>query len=249
MRAKYLIRFDDICPTMNWGVWDRIEEVLLSTSCVPVIAVVPDNRDSSLSIGGGRADFWERVRKWQRLGWTIGLHGYQHRYVTADTGLVGLNARSEFSGLPIAEQRQKINSALQVFAANGVEPSVWIAPAHSFDDATLSALYDAGIRAISDGFFMSPVRWKDMTWVPQQLWRYRPMPMGIWTICYHPNSFLSANIQSLRSLLISLRDQLMTFDEAANIARPIRMYDRVFAKCWLAMLKAKRATKIPEGWR
>ena len=247
MNAKYLIRFDDICPTMNWSVWDRIEDILLSASCAPVMAVVPDNRDPSLNVCDGRADFWERVRKWQQYGWTVGMHGYQHNYVTADPGLVGLNARSEFAGLQLAEQRLKVNSSLQVFAANGVEPSAWVAPAHSFDAATIAALYDAGIRAISDGFFMSPVRWRDMVWVPQQLWRYRPMPMGIWTICYHPNSFSSADIQSLRSLLVSLRGRLLTFGEAAKIARPIRMRDRVFSRCWLAALKAKRGIQIPEG--
>ena len=43
-------------------------------------------------------DFWARVRGWQARGWAIGLHGYQHRYVTHDGGLVPLNQRSEFAG-------------------------------------------------------------------------------------------------------------------------------------------------------
>ena len=79
--CRYLIRFDDICPTMNWAGWDAIESLLMRHSIRPILAVVPDNRDPKLIVDSPCADFWERVRKWQRAGYAIALHGYQHRYV------------------------------------------------------------------------------------------------------------------------------------------------------------------------
>ena len=49
--ARYLLRFDDLCPTMNWGMWDRIEELLVKASIRPIVAVIPDNRDPKMDIG------------------------------------------------------------------------------------------------------------------------------------------------------------------------------------------------------
>ena len=80
--ARYLIRFDDICSTMNWTVWDAIESQLIRHSIRPILAVVPDNHDPKLIVEVARADFWERVRSWQRAGYAIAMHGYEHRYVT-----------------------------------------------------------------------------------------------------------------------------------------------------------------------
>ncbi len=92
--ARYLIRFDDICPTMNWAVWDSIEEYLIRYRVRPILAVVPDNQDPNLVIDPPRDDFWERVRHWQRMGYSIALHGYQHRYVSSNAGLLLLNHQS-----------------------------------------------------------------------------------------------------------------------------------------------------------
>src|SRR5262249_15450035 len=77
MEPKYLLRFDDICPTMNWGVWRSVEKILLDTDVKPILAVVPDNRDERLKVGNANEGFWEEVRGWQARSWTIGLHGYQ----------------------------------------------------------------------------------------------------------------------------------------------------------------------------
>ena len=61
---RYLLRFDDICPTMNWAIWDKVEEGLRRHDVRPILAVVPDNHDSKLRIDPPRADFWDRVRQW-----------------------------------------------------------------------------------------------------------------------------------------------------------------------------------------
>src|SRR5262245_38354882 len=73
--SRYLIRFDDICSTMNWLVWDAIESQLIRYAVRPILAVVPDNRDPNLIVDPPRSDFWERVRRWQSRGYTIALHG------------------------------------------------------------------------------------------------------------------------------------------------------------------------------
>lgn len=195
MAAQYLIRFDDICPTLNWSIWEHVEHILLDCDVKPILAVVPDNQDPKLKVGEPNPNFWDHVRNWQQRGWTLGLHGYQHRYVTDRGGLMGINQRSEFSGLSCSEQESKLRQALNIFEREGVKPSLWIAPAHSFDGETLSVLRRLGIAQLSDGFSLYPHRDDHGTvWVPQQLWRFRKMPFGLWTVCMHFNGWNSGDI-------------------------------------------------------
>ena len=49
-RLMYLIRFDDICPTMNWVIWTEIDEILTTEGIKPILAVIPDNRNPVLFI-------------------------------------------------------------------------------------------------------------------------------------------------------------------------------------------------------
>src|SRR6185437_10671079 len=226
---------------MNWDVWDRIESLLVSHDVRPIVSVVPDNRDPKLTVRAARADFWERVRSWQRRGWAIGLHGYRHTYITKDAGLIGLNARSEFAGLPAVVQGEKIDRALQIFREHDVRADVWIAPAHSFDRSTIEALRARGIRTISDGFFVRPVEWHGMVWIPQQLWRFRNIPTGVWTVCFHPNSFSDADLDSMAGHVREFRDRLVSLEDVSGLARPIRGFDRLGATIWVQTVKGRRA--------
>lgn len=241
MSARFLMRFDDLCPTMNWDAWDGIESVLVRSDVRPILSVVPDNQDPKLNVGSPRPDFWERVRSWQKRGWSIGLHGYQHKYVTQDPGLVGLNTRSEFAGLPIAVQGEKIDRALQIFHEHNVRPDLWIAPGHSFDRSTIEVLRARGIRTISDGLFVSPVTWHGMVWIPQQLWRFRNIPTGVWTVCFHPNSFADAEHDSMARDVREFRDRLVSLQDVTGLARPIRSVDKMGATIWVRTIKGRRA--------
>jgi predicted deacetylase len=214
MTARYLVRFDDVCPTMNWAVWDTIEPLLIGNGVRPLLAVVPDNRDAALEVGAPLDDFWSRVRAWQARGWAIGLHGYQHRYVTAEPGLLGLDARSEFVGLTEDEQAQKLSSALAIFRREGVRADIWIAPGHSFDATTIATLRRLGVNAVSDGFEPFPARDADGTfWVPQQLWRFRELPFGVWTVCMHVNAWGEAELARFRNDLVRYHDRFSDLDD------------------------------------
>ena len=43
-------------------------------------------------------NFWNKVRGWQNKGWHIALHGYDHIYISSNSGLVPFNNKSEFAG-------------------------------------------------------------------------------------------------------------------------------------------------------
>lgn len=240
--TRYLVRFDDICPTMNWRVWEQLEPVLKAHDVKPIMAVVPDNRDPHLAVDAPQPDFWARVRRWQAEGWTIALHGHQHLYSTCDAGLVGINRYSEFAGLPEATQRVKLQQALAVFASEGIHADAWVAPAHSFDATTVKLLLEAGIGVISDGFYGRPLRHLGALWVPQQLWRFRPLPAGLWTVCYHSNGFGDTAIKRFARDIAQYAPRIVSLAEACAVPGVTARngLDAAFAAAWRTALRLKR---------
>ena len=241
MRARYVLPFDDLCPTVDWRIWERIETILNHYRVKPILAVVPDNCDPNLQICPPRADFWQWVRGKQKAGWSIGLHGYQHVYETSNPGLLGINQRSEFAGLPFEEQKKKVQKAVRIFRQHGVHPDVFVAPAHSFDRTTLAALSESGIGMISDGFFLKPLRWLDRVWVPQQMWRLRNMPFGIPTVCYHHHRMAEAEVLGFARDVERFHSTIVSLREAINMTMPdAKGYDIVFGKLWGFAVRLKR---------
>ena len=240
MAAQYLVRFDDICPTMNWAIWDRVEPLLDRYGVKPIVAIVPDNRDPKLAVSEARADFWERARSWQTRGWAIGLHGYQHLYSNPSGGIINIHAGGEFAGHSAAEQRAKLAAGMEIFRAQSLVPRVWVAPGHAFDETTVNLLPELGISAVSDGFYWRGVERAGRPWIPQQLWRFRPMPLGLWTVCFHVNSWKDATVQRFDQALARFAASIVTVDEAlARGSPPVSLMDRAFASIYGMAVRAK----------
>src|SRR2546430_1019667 len=77
-------------------------------------------------------------------------HGHQHLRVPG-------TSPSEFKGLPLDEQAEKIRRGQEVLRREGIATPIWMAPYHSFDRATLQALVQRGFRFVSDGNGLYPV--------------------------------------------------------------------------------------------
>lgn len=194
---------------MNWRIWNQVEETLVEQGVRPILAVIPDNRDESLCIDPPEPTFWERVRGWEARGWAIGVHGYQHRYVSTARGLFGWDDRSEFAGLTYELQEDKLGRSLAIFEAEGVGPAVWVAPNHSFDRTTVAVLRDRGLRVISDGLALYPFRDEaGMVWVPMQTWGFEARPPGVWTVCLHHNTWNAGDVISFRRDLRRFADRV-----------------------------------------
>jgi hypothetical protein len=228
-QPSYLLRFDDICPTMRWSTWNEMEQLLVEAGVKPILAVVPDNRDPKLMQDPPSPGFWDRMRICQARGWTIALHGYQHTYVNREPGLLRLNRQSEFAGLAYETQREKLSQGLAVFARKGLQAEAWVAPSHSFDWATVAALGALGIHTISDGMGLAPFTDPmGSVWVPQQFANMRPMPFGIWTFCYHLDGFTGSDMATFRTRLRQLRPRMISLDQAVAMGdRPQSMADRL----------------------
>jgi predicted deacetylase len=244
MGARFLVRFDDICPTMNWSVWAEIEKIIDAHQVKPILAVVPDNRDRHLEVESERRDFWDLVHGWQEKMWSIGWHGYQHVYDSTDSGLVGVHAGSEFAGLPEQQQRVKLDSAAEIFRERGIVPAIWVAPGHAFDWTTVRLLREHGLDAISDGYFLRAVRFGGCTWVPQQLWRFRAMRAGLWTVCYHHNAWTSKDLARFEADVARFRDRIVALPDVLSAVVPAhRWFDGAFAAAYrrLVLLRSARS--------
>lgn len=250
MDTNYVIRFDDICPTMRWDIWDKIEATLHQYSLRPLVAVVPENHDPVLKREEPKQDFWFRVRAWRDKGWSIGLHGYQHLYVTREKGFYGRAANSEFAGLSADEQETKLRKAIAIFHSEDIAPAAWVAPGHSFDYGTLAGLKKIGLKVISDGFFLGPrTDSEGFIWVPQQLGKFRAMPFGFWTICLHHNSWTAKDFAAFEAFLDSHHREIVGLDKILERLWPrfSQIEDRLFtgtANCLRRMRPTRTRKRI-----
>jgi hypothetical protein len=248
--AEYLLRLDDACPTMDLPRWEPLLRLLKANAIRPLVAIVPSNTDPDLCRLPADASFWQRARSWLREGCMICLHGYSHDLRRSGGGLVPVNHRSEFVGLPVEEQRRRIAAGVRIMEANGLAPEVWVAPAHGFDALTLQALrLETDIRVISDGFMRRAVRRDDFVWLPQQLWRPRDMSNGLWTICLHPNEIDEDGLRALEEFVSSRHGSFPDPRDAVRAAIPFVLADAMFAVAFSATLKLRQAARRMRGNR
>lgn len=211
MEPLYIVRIDDACPTNNLGKWDYLESCLDKFKIKPIVCVIPDNKDKKLLCHGSFDNhFWDRVHRWVNKDWLIALHGSTHEFTTHKKGLVPLNNYSEFAGVPLTIQREKIKNGVKIFEENGVKPRLWVAPAHTFDRNTLKVLREeTDIRVISDGLSVYPYNQNGFLWIPQQMWAFNKKEKGVWTICLHPDVIDAGWIDTL---INSVMENKLQFD-------------------------------------
>lgn len=245
MNASYIVRMDDACPTMRREIWDPLEEALDRLGVRPIVGVIPDNLDPSMLCSEADPNFWERVRNWDKKGWGIALHGLHHTYhlIPPDChALVPLHQTSEFVGLNLEKQRQILREAWRIFSENRVKPLLFMAPSHTFDTNTLLALrLETDIRIVTDGHALFPFREGDFIWIPQQIWDFRRLPFGIWTVCLHPNTMSHSELNSLIERLTRFAGKAVPFEAAvARCSEGKRLVDRIFALVFGIALQVKR---------
>ena len=103
-----------------------------------------------------------------------------------------------------AKQKFKIKKSLDIFHQNKLEPVIWVAPAHSFDYETLNALKEeTNIKIISDGISLFPYYKSGFHFIPQQLWSIKKKTYGLWTVCLHPETMSTEEINKFEIQLSS----------------------------------------------
>jgi hypothetical protein len=195
--------------------WKKFETFFINNGIKPIVGVVPDNKDEVL---GNEFDqnFWDRVRNWENLGWSIAIHGLNHilKPIDETKTYFGFGKKSEFVGLPEKEQKIIIKKSLELFNYNKVNPKIFMAPSHAFDKITLESLKDvSSIKLITDGFSFRPFIKDDYIFLPQQLWSVRKMPFGLFTICIHPTTMNEVEIELLLEKIKSISCNIISIED------------------------------------
>jgi len=233
MRARFLFRLDDASAHSDLSKWRAIEAIFQKYGIKPIVAVIPENKDAKLMYKEASPLFWQTVSGWDQKGWDVAMHGYQHTFhnVSKKQSIIPYYDRSEFSGLGLEKQKDKIKKSLAIFRKNNIDPRVWVAPAHSFDSATLRAISDeTNIRIISDGISLFPFYRSGLYFIPQQLWSIKPKLFGLWTICLHPDTM---SIEKINELDRKIEDSkiyknTISIDEIEFLEKDKSLYDYVF---------------------
>lgn len=221
--AQYLLRFDDLCPTIPRGRWQRFLPLIEEFHLCPILAVVPANADPELDASPPDPEFWSAMRQLQQAGAEIALHGYSHLCKSNGRSLLGAARRSEFAGIPEATQRAWIRTGLAILCSHGLNPRIFVAPRHGFDVSTLHALRAEGVKILSDGFARIPFQRGALTWIPQQLWAPREKSSGLWTICMHPATASDKEVVELRDFLRRHAAQFISVDRVLKEFPPRRL--------------------------
>ena len=237
----YLIRLDDASDHMHTENWARIERMLDENGVKPLVGVIPVNRDPMLLEFAEDPGFWDKAKLWQKKGWRIALHGYDHVYATSCAGINPVHNRSEFAGLPLESQRQKIRDGVAFLTEKGLNPTVFFAPGHTFDENTLEALrLESNIRIISDTVANDAYCRDGFTFIPQQAGRVRELPFRVTTICLHPNYITEPELDEIEVFLKTHAGQFLDPGAIMPSTRKKSLLDRVYELAYFLKRKLRK---------
>ena len=224
--SKYtglLLRMDDISENMNWSLMDKCEKLFDKYKIKPLLGIIPINKDPELLKYPYNSKFWERVTDWNNKGWEITMHGFNHLYTQKSNNkkdIFNYGGNSEFYGLKYSEQLSKIQSGLSEFSKRNIKVRSFFAPNHIYDNNTLKALKESGIKIIIDGYGLFPYFKDQILFVPQLFYKEIILPFGIQTTQMHINYWKEKDFVNFENLINKINKKVITLDYIINITNP-----------------------------
>mgnify|MGYP003601208306 CR=1 FL=1 len=218
--GKFVLRFDDITPDMDWDKFLKVKIIAEKYGVRSILGVVPDNKDLKLSVRKkiSNTEFFNNIYKYGEYGDTVAQHGTYHTYTIKGRSILNISDWSEFAGYSYEQQLQKLKIGKEILQEHGVWQPYFMAPSHSFDLNTLKALKALSFKAITDGYGFYPYQVEGITLVPQLVGKPIPfIPFGVQTICLHTNSMNNNDLNYIVDFIINNHYKFIDFKEAVNI--------------------------------
>lgn len=218
---KILIRFDDICPTMDWIQWEKADSILKTYNIKPLLGVIPNCKDSELQINEPKKDFWNYIRELQLNGYKIAMHGTFHLCDSNKKGLINNSKQSEFAGYPYAIQYEKLKLGKEILESNGIKTDVFFAPSHSYDKNTIKALRSLGFKYLCDGKSNKIINYKGLLAIPVKSFGIpRIKKKGNFVVIFHAHEWTrnekSIGYEKLKELCKEKHNSIVDFDTYVN---------------------------------
>ena len=239
MSMKIAVRMDDITPDMNWENFNFFLDLFEKTGITPLLGIVPDNKDNSLSCETLHEDYYEVMKALEKKGFTLAMHGCHHVYSTKSGGLFPLNRYSEFAGLPYDRQKELLKYGKEKLKANGIETDIFMAPAHSYDKNTLKALKELGFTKITDGFGKHPYIYRGLAFYPIsfRLASSFKKKTGITTMVIHSNTVNEADKAGYEKIFKEQGKNMISYSEFLNMQPVKRTFFGMLVENVMARLK------------
>ena len=222
MSTKIIVRFDDICPNMDWEKFFYIKIKLHDLGIRSLLGVIPENKDKSFLKYPKKEDFFDLIKYYKNYGDSIAQHGTYHKYTSNSPGILKINNRSEFAGHDLDYQYSLIKKGKEILKKNNCWQPIFMAPSHSFDLNTIRALKKLSFESISDGYGFFPYRKKGIEFVPQLSSRPFNTGFGLATICIHSNNLNKSRVKNLLDFLSLNRSRIINYEEYRYIQVPSR---------------------------
>ncbi len=160
------------------------------------------------------------------------MHGYSHVYVTEDAGIFPLNRFSEFAGLDVKAQEDKIVRVKEKLESKGIKSNIFMAPGHSFDDITIDVLRRHHFEYITDGFSKKPYCRSGITFIPivpniREAER-KVLSAGIITLVVHTDTTNEALLERYKIICEMHKESLASYEEIMSLA--VSEYDAEYEK-------------------
>jgi predicted deacetylase len=245
-QAKFIFRWDDISPFQDAPKFGRLIDLFVQYRIPAVLGVIPDNRDESIRFNpAGESAFVDKLKELEKAGWEIAMHGYRHIRQTEDGGILALNRASEFAGRRHDDQAADLQQGKKLLNDYGFDPVTFIAPWHSYDQATLRALAEHGFKAFSDGWALYPKMTAGLLQLPVIFWsvptRLKMLERlrGIYTICLHPHIIGNDDLARLERFFRDYRPSVVIASSLAMQAEVVsrrgfreRVLDTLFTRLY-----------------
>lgn len=139
-----------------------------------------------------------------------------------------------------------IKQGKEALLEHGIATDIFMAPAHSYDKNTLSALRQQGFRYITDGFGKRPYLQNGMRFLPisfqaSKAWKQKK---GMTTIVLHTNTMEDGQIEELKKKISENQEKVCAFSqymqqEAVKRGVPGRVGEYLLARLKHGLVKLK----------
>lgn len=144
--AIVIFRNDDLQPHYRTEAKRKVDQIFIEKDIPVTQGVIPARDGDAVYPDGEFCQYLRSQSARHPETFEYALHGFTHEQRTDFAG------GSEFGGLPQAEQRTLIqNGTRSLEACTGDQPTTFIPPLNTYDNATANVVSNSGYRVISGG--------------------------------------------------------------------------------------------------
>ena len=149
------------------------------------------------------------------------MHGCNHLYTqhSDKKDIFNYGGNSEFYGLDYDLQLKKIKLGLLEFEKKKIKIRSFFAPNHIYDENTLNALRECGIKIIIDGYGLFPFFKNEILFVPQLFYKEIFLPFGIQSTQMHINTWNKEYYANFEKFINKNKNNIINLDYIINISR------------------------------